>query len=70
MTARIKTTQVDAETRRRMLATQEGVLVLQERLRCVGRERGWCIVGARLVEPHELWLAAPDVQAVWNARAA
>lgn len=49
--ARVQTIQDSPTTRRKILATSEGVLTLWERLRRVRGGAAWCLVEASLSSP-------------------
>lgn len=55
---KLRTTILDDWSRRRLLASAEGVLIFIERR----RDGLWCLVGCHLVVADEVPLSAPDIQ--------
>lgn len=67
MSPRVSVTVVDATTRRRLIASPDGVLVLSERLRALRGGAAWCVTGCHVVTPDELHLGALDVREAYAA---
>lgn len=67
MIGAVYTTDAGAGRRRRLVVGSEGVLVLGEERRAVGRGYAWVIVSAYLVEHHEVPRCALDVREAWAA---
>jgi len=58
---------VDAGIRRVLIASSQGVLILSQRRRRVGRASAWIILGCHLVAPDDVPYCAPDVRDAFEA---
>lgn len=70
MITHVDVADVGAGRRRRLVVGADGVLILGEERRALGRGWAWVLVSARLVEPHDVPHCAPDVRAAWKREVA
>lgn len=59
---KVRVTQLDDTTRRRFIASSDGVLIFGERLKSIGSHTAWIMTGCHLVPAHEVLLCAQDIQ--------